>query len=121
MSSEKLERNQEVLVNGVGFIASNFPVHFAGMGVFMRNDSANDATVEIHESADGITWNLVLFSSPAASGLPSLTMVGLSFGVVLFVSDQNYIRIRIQEENHDGVYCSLVQYPPKSREPAIVY
>lgn len=121
MSSERLEHNQEVLVNAVGHVLSNWPIHFAGMGVYMRNDSADNATVEVYESADGTTYNLVLLSTPTASGLPSVTMVGLSFALVQFVSDQAYVRIRIQEENHDGVYCSLVQYPPKCREPGVIY
>jgi len=121
MASEKFERNQEALVNNVGFVMNLYPIHFAGMAVHMRNDSANDATVEIHESADGITYNLVLFSTPTASGLPSYTMVGLSFAAILFVSNQAFVRIRIQEANNDAVYCTLSQFPPKPREPGVIY
>lgn len=121
MSSERFERQYEVIHDSNGFVMSNYPISFAGMSVFMRNDSDNPTTVQIQESADGITYNLVLFSSPVASGLPSVTMAGLSFAVILFVSDQKYVKISLTAENQAGVFMHLVQWPPHPREPGVIY
>jgi len=121
MASEKIERDQFCIRDTNGEVFSNFPIHFAGASVLMRNTSNSPVTVEVHESADGTTWSLVLVSTYALAGLPSVTMVGLSFAVILFMSVQKYVRVRLTAANGDGVYCSLVQFPPKPREGAEEY
>jgi hypothetical protein len=121
MASERVERDQFVLRGPAGEVFSNWPIHFAGASVLMRNASEQPVTVEVHESNDGTNWTLVLFSTHAAAGLLNITMVGLSFAVILFMSEQKYVRIRLTAENGDGVFCSLVQYPPKPREGAGEY
>lgn len=121
MSSERLEREYQVLRDSNGHVMSNYPINFAGMAALMRNDSANPVTVRVHESTDGVSWDLVLFSTPQAAGLANITMVGLSFAVILFVSNQNYVRISLVADNEDGVFVHLVQWPPKPREPAEAY
>lgn len=121
MSSVRIERDQTVLREVIGHVLELYPIHFAGMAVFMRNDSDAPSTIEVHESADGQTWDLVLVSSHSASGLPSVTIAGLSMQAILFVSDQKYVRIRPTSRNAAGIYTSLVQYTPAGREPAVVY
>lgn len=121
MSSVRIEKDQVVLHEVTGHVLEMHPIHFAGMAVFMRNDSDDPSTIEVHESADGSTWSLVLVSTHTASGLPSVTLAGLSMQAILFVSDQKYVRIRPTVRNAEGVYTSLVQYTPAGREPATVY
>ena len=116
MSSERIERHQEVLRGPSGFVMSNIPVHFAGMAVFMRNDSESPTTFRIHESENGTVWSIVLFSTHNNSGLASLTLAPLSFAVALFTSAEQYVRLSLSAENVAGVYASLVQYPPKGVE-----
>jgi len=116
MSSERREVDQFVLRGPDGEVFSNYPIHFAGASVLMRNASNQPVTVEVHESTDGTTWTLVLFATHNSAGLASLDMVGLSFAVILFMSAQRYVRIRLSAANGEGVFCSLVQYPPKPRE-----
>lgn len=118
MSSERLERNQEVVRDSTGVVFSNYPIHFAGMCIFARNDSNNNSVIRVHESADGTTWSLVLLSTHTTAGLASVTIVGLSYQAILFTSDQKYVRISLAASNPEGVHCSLAQYPPKARIPA---
>ena len=121
MSSERLQREQLVLRNSAGYVLSEYPIHFAGATLFARNDSDNASVIQVHESPDGVVWSLVLVSTHTASGLPSVTVVGLSFQAITFVSDQKYVRLSLTADNTGGVYCSLTQYPPKAREPISVY
>ena len=121
MSSERHERQQVIIHDSDGYVMDNYPVHFAGMAAFLRNDSADSTTIIVQESADGATWDLVLVSTDAAAGLPSITMVGLSFACILFTSDHKYVRIATLADNVDGVYTVLCQFPPKPREPNVVY
>jgi len=121
MSAVRIERDQIVLREVIGHVMELCPIHFAGMAVFMRNDSPDSSIIEVHESADGDTWNLVLVATHSASGLPSVTIAGLSMQAILFVSDQKYVRIRPTVRNAAGIYTSLEQYTPAGREPAVTY
>ena len=121
MSSVRLETDRIVLREVAGHVLELFPIHFAGMAAFMRNDSPDPTTIEVHESDDGINWDLVLVSTHTASGLPSVIVAGLSMQAILFVSDQRFVRIRPTTRNAGGIYTSLVQYTPAGREPAVVY
>jgi len=116
MAGERVERDQIVLRDPTGWVMSDVPIHFAGMAVFMRNDSNSPATFRIHESENGTVWSLVLFSTHNASALASLTIAPLSFAVALFTSAEQFVRLSLADENQAGVYCSLVQYPPKGLE-----
>lgn len=121
MASERIERNQGVVRDSTGDVFSNWPLHFAGAGLFMRNDSQNNCVMQVHDSDDGTTWNLVLLSTHALAGLANVTLVGLSYQVVLFTSARRYVRVSLTADNPQGVYYSLVQYPPKPREGAEEY
>lgn len=121
MSGERIERDQLVIRDNTGVVFSNYPIHFAGAALHMRNASNNDSVVEVHESDDGATWSVVTFSTVAAAGLLNATLSGLSYLAILFTSSSKYIRLRLKAENTDGVYASMTQYPPKARETSDEY
>lgn len=114
MSCERVERDQLVLRDSL--VLQQYPIHFAGAALLMRNDSDQDSVLTVQESADGNTYGMVLVSTPTASGLASVTIHRQSFLVILFASGQKYVRLALTARNEAGIYASMVQYPPKARE-----
>jgi len=121
MSGERIERNQLVLRDTDGNIFSDYPINFAGAALLMRNDSESDSVVSVDDSADGSTWATVLLSTHSLAGQTSVTVPALSYVVILFTSASAYVRLKLAADNEEGIYASLVQYPPKAREEGSEY
>jgi len=99
------------------YTLSNYPIHFAGATLFCINASSEaPATISIDESSDGDAWTPVLFSTHANSGLASFTFVEKACAVITFTSPAKYVRFSLDGAEPEGVFCHLVQYPPKARE-----
>ena len=89
-----------------------YPIHASGMAVFMKNENAVAVTISVQDSPDGVTYSPVLFSTPAVGGQVNLTLQPLANAVILFMSRQQFVRIRSTPRGEDGVFTWTVQYPP---------
>lgn len=122
MSSERIERMQEVINEDNALVLSNYPVNWAGAALHMRNGNSNDVIVYVDESDDGTIWTVRTFSTPAASGQTSITLVEEGFGCILFTSTSKYLRIRVAAAEGDttlnGVFVHMTQWPPKGLVPS---
>ena len=95
----------------------NYPIHGAGMAVFIANSSLNQAaTVSIVESADGATWTPVLFSTPTTTNQLNVVVGPQAARAFIFVSSQKFVRVKTAQQVNDGVFCYTCQYPPPGRE-----
>lgn len=95
------------------------PIHFAGAAVLAYNAGDEDVVLSVEESADGATWASVLFSTPTTAGNLTLTLTGLSYSVISFVSASEYVRFSLTARSTKGVYVSLVQYTPVRAQTAV--
>ena len=115
MANQAYEREFEIVRDTSGIVLSNTPIHYAGMALLMENLSADASEVVVEDSPDGVNYSLVLVSTPAASGLSGVTMVGLAYSVILFASTAAYVRIRLAAANTAGVQIHAVQWTPADR------
>ena len=97
------------------FVLSDFPLHVAGSALFVRNENPEAVTLEVQESDDGTGFGLVMLSTPAMSGLSSITIEGKAMAVVLFASVGKYIKVKLTAAVPETVDCHLVQYDPTGR------
>jgi hypothetical protein len=86
------------------------PIHFAGAALLAHNTGDEDVELSIDESANGTEWASVLLSTPTSAGNASVTLAGLSYGVISFVASSAYVRLSLTARSSNGVYCSLVQF-----------
>lgn len=121
MSSERLQVSNHILKDTLVF--GEYPIHFAGATFFIRNDNDVPVTLQLHESDDGSTWNLMTFSSAALSGLTAVTVQEQAFAVITFTTPLEYMRVSVSAPTSPAksVYLYLAQYPPKAREQAAEY
>ena len=93
-----------------------YPVDLTGALLCVENDSTVNATIVIEESADGVTWNLVLFSTHSTAGNLSYTIVPRGRGAFLFVSAAKFVRFSGLDADGDpvrpGVKCWICEYWP---------
>jgi hypothetical protein len=119
MSSIRVQRDQLVIMGAVRL--ADFPIHFAGAALLIRNNEDDNIIFGINDSDNGLDLNPVLFSTPTQAGLTNLTIAGQSLAVVLFTTARRYVELYAQNMRtgttlRKGAYCSLVQYPPVGRE-----
>ena len=93
--------------------------HVRGMTVFVESEADADVTLEVHDSGDQVTWTVLPFSTPWASGLLSLLMVPKSDHAILFQTAQRYLRFVAAPVPQNGsVHLTLVQFPPRGEAEA---
>jgi len=118
MSSERLQTSYHLLKDNLVF--NDYPIHYAGATLFIRNDNDVPVTLRLQDSADGSTWNLLLFSTTAQAGLGTITVQEQAFVAIHFTTAEEFMRVSVTAPTSidKGVFMYLAQYPPKGREPA---
>ena len=132
MSADERIQRDHFVVNQVFMLPDDlYPVHVAGMSLFCYNaseyhESAIPPTPEasvlsIQDSPDGTTWSAVTFSVGGEAPVLTHTIQPGGKSVLLFTSQEKYVRISLAANNEAGVYVDAVQYPDKTRVPATEY
>lgn len=85
------DHGQSPSTPGIYVLPDIFPVDFSGAVLCVENDSDVSAEITVGESQDGVTWNVVLFSTPTTSGNLSYTIVPRSRAMLCFVSSAKYV------------------------------
>ena len=116
MANDRTERTYERIKDNV--VLEDWPIHFAGAGLFIQNPMDHDVIVTIEDSVDGTTWAPIVYSTPDSAGNVGVTLTARSYRAFLFVTANEYVRVSITPTTGYGVAMSMFQFMPRSRQIA---
>ena len=115
---ENLQRTHFVL-NNTYVLPDREPIHVAGAALAIENSDDNDHTLTIADSSDGLTYSNLLLNQPGQLAVLSITIAGHAKLMVSFASAKQYVQLSLETLVPNGLYCDLVQWPPKAQDEVL--
>ena len=98
----------------------DYPFDASGVALFIQNKDATPITFALADSDDGVTYDVLPFSTAAAAGNLTYTLVGHARIAILLVSARKYVAIEVVDTTAATVtgnaWITRVQYPETPRE-----
>lgn len=115
MAVDYVERTNFWLTDAGGKVLGPDPLEGPCTVLFLyNNDPVNNAVVSLESSDNASTdvdyWTQVNFNTCNDCDLDSITMVPLSFRVIIFSIDEAYLRIRLADAVPGGVQVNMLQF-----------